>query len=278
MAITFQASESIVRSIVNQLRKQEYVHPDAVFNHRADHDLRREITYRDEDFLYMLSKTSQEEKFIDDALECLISNHVVLEKSDYNKQAFHEFRQEIKKKFKGTWTSITPVMERLMYMLTSVHRPKRMVEFGCYWGNTLAWFIGPGISKYKQFELEKVYAVDVNAEMINKAIDNFSKIEGTDCIEFLAEDARVTIDKISEPIDFLYLEAKSDESPELYLELLQKIYPKLSPGAWVIAHDIYDKVGKSDLVNYVRWVRDKSNFQESLAFDIDNYGMELSIK
>jgi hypothetical protein len=33
-----------------------------------------------------------------------------------------------------------------------------------------------------------------------------------------------------------------------------------------------------DLIDYLKWVRDTSNFQISIAFDIDNYGLELSIK
>ena len=46
----------------------------------------------------------------------------------------------------------------------------------------------------------------------------------------------------------------------------------------MIAHDIYDKDEMDALGNYLDWVRDKSYFSENIAFDIDDCGMELSIK
>jgi hypothetical protein len=68
------------------------------------------------------------------------------------------------------------------------------------------------------------------------------------------------------------------EAPPIYLELLQAVYDELPEGAWVIAHDIYDKDVISELNPYTEWVRDPSHFRMSFAFDVDHCGVELSVK
>ena len=80
------------------------------------------------------------------------------------------------------------------------------------------------------------------------------------------------------PIDYLYLEAKEEGSPPIYLELLQAVYDRLPDGAWVIAHDIFDRDVMEELKPYVEWVRDPAHFRASFAFDVDHCGAELSIK
>ena len=66
--------------------------------------------------------------------------------------------------------------------------------------------------------------------------------------------------------------------PYLYLVLLKQIYDRLPSGAWVIAHDNLDWVAQREMAPYLEFVRDKAHFTESICFDSDDCGMELSVK
>jgi predicted O-methyltransferase YrrM len=199
----------------------------------------------------------------------------------YDEHAFKALRREVKASFKGSWTSFTSTMERLVYALTSVKRPRCLVELGCFWGNTLAWFAGPCIGSRREYQAERIYGVDFDAKMLAKARENFAKLPNGEAVELIAEDARTALERIPGPIDVLYLEAK-DESPGgkpgLYLELLKQAYDKLPKGAWVLAHDVTDPDSREEVDIYLPWVHDKAHFVESICFDIDHCGLELSVK
>ena len=130
---------------------------------------------------------------------------------------------------------------------------------------------------------------------IEKARSNFAGLECGERVELIAEDARTALDRIDGPFDFVYLEAKFENRqiaaaeaegfkdplgpvPHLYLVLLKQIYARLPSGAWVIAHDNLDWVAQREMAPYLEFVRDKAHFTESICFDIDDCGMELSVK
>ena len=97
-------------------------------------------------------------------------------------------------------------------------------------------------------------------------------------VELIGEDAAIALPNIDGPIDFLYLEAKDENNNSGYLQFLRQVYDKLPKGAWVIAHDSTAYDHQVDLRPYLEWVRDTSNFSESISFDVDQFGLELSIK
>ncbi|MBU8934445.1 MAG: class I SAM-dependent methyltransferase [candidate division Zixibacteria bacterium] len=263
---------------LNKLKQDGVVHPEAQFNYEAEDGLRREVTYRDDDLQYRLGRSPAEVEVVDTALEMLISMKLVSTDAGYNKQSFDSLRFAVKKEFKGSWTSITPVMERLLYMLTAVKRPKRLVELGSFWGNTLAWFAGPCVGRNREYQAERIYGIDIDMKMTELAKENFARLEKTESVELIGEDAAVTLERIDAPIDFLYLEAKDENCNSGYLEFLQQVYDKLPEGSWVIAHDTTAYDHQDDLREYLVWVRDVRNFSESISFDVDRFGLELSIK
>ncbi len=186
-------------------------------------------------------------------------------------------------------------MERLIYMLTSVKRPAHLLELGSFWGYTLGWFAGPCIGPDRAYAAERIIGIDVDADMVKKARANFSKLESAEGVELIAEDARTALDRIEGPFDFVYLEAKyenraiaaaraaGENDPlgpvsGLYLILLKQLYDRLPEGAWVMAHDNLDWTARKELAPYLEFVRDKAHFSESVCFDIDDCGMELSIR
>ena len=278
MALTFHPPENVIKDTVERLKQNHQIHPDAVFNAAAENGLRKEVAYRDQDLTYRMGQSPLEEQIIDTALELLKSESLIDPASRYNKHAFMELRQLIKTGFEKNWTSISPVMARLIYMLTSVRKPRNLVEIGSFWGYTLAWFAGPCIGVSPAFEAHRIYGIDIDERMVQQARRNFDKIPNSSMIQHVAGDARKVLEEIPGPIDFLYIEAKLDEVKGLYLILLKQVYDKLPYGAWVIAHDNLDYSFRDEIREYLEFVRDKSHFSESICFDIDECGMELSIK
>ena len=182
-----------------------------------------------------------------------------------------------------------------MYMLTSVKKPAHLLELGCFWGYTLGWFAGPCVGPNRAFMPARVIGIDIDKDMIKKAKANFKKLENVEPVELIAEDARTALDRIDGPFDFVYIEAKFENRqiaaaeaegftdplgpvPYLYLVLLKQVYDRLPKGAWVMAHDNLDWSATKQMAPYLEFVRDKAHFSESICFDIDDCGMELSIK
>ncbi len=278
MSIVFHPPEPAIDAAVGKLKDDGLVHPDASFNEAAEGGLRKEVTYRDYQFAYRLGRTPAEVETVDAALELLRSRGLVPRSADYDRAAFERFRPIVKDGFEGTWTSLSPTMERLIYMLASVRRPCRSIELGSFWGYTLAWFAGPAVGRDRAYAADAIYGVDIDADMTERARENFGKLTNCEAVELIAEDARTAVARLDGPFDFVYIEAKSEEKEGLYLELLRIIHDKLEDGAWVMAHDCLDWTFQREIADYLAFVRSPSNFSESICFDIDHCGMELSIR
>jgi predicted O-methyltransferase YrrM len=268
----------VVDQALEKLKRDGVVHPEARLNIDAERDLRREVTYRDYDLQYRLARSPEQAAVVEAARRLLVSLNLIPPDANYDETAFDALRAQVKASFQGTWTTITPVMERLLYMLTAVRRPRWLVELGSFWGNTLAWFAGPCLGPRREYIAERVIGIDVDVAITEKARENFSRLDNAEQVELIGEDAAIALDRIDGPIDFLYLEAKDEENNSGYLEFLRQAYHKLPRGAWVIAHDTTAWDHQDDLRPYLAWVRDTRNFAESISFDVDQFGLELSVR
>jgi predicted O-methyltransferase YrrM len=266
-------------AVLSKMKASFLVHPEASFNSKAENGLRKEVTYRDLDFLDRIAGNEYEEIIVDSAMEYLKQKGFIDTIANYDKQSFSKFREYITHQFtQRSWTTITPVMERTFYMLTSVKRPKTMIEFGCFWGNTLAWFAGPCLGPNPQFKPQAIYGIDVDENAIRMARENFGNIIKPSCLEIIYEDARQTLKRFEGPFDFVYIEARVQGGEDVYLPLIEQVYDRLPKGAWVIAHDATWYRRKTAIEGYLSFVRDKHHFSESILFDIDSYGLELTIR
>jgi predicted O-methyltransferase YrrM len=283
MAIMFHPSVAAVEEALANLKKDGLVHPDAVFNSEAPDGLRSEVTYRDVYFAYRLGRTEREVEVVDEAIALLKSAGLVDGSADYDRETCSEWRDTIKPGFEGTWTSLSPTMERLLYMLTSVRRPRHLIEFGSFWGYTLAWFAGPCLGSRRANEPQRIIGIDVDADMTERARQNFAKVEHGAGVKLIAEDARTALTRLPDPFDFVYIEAKCESAGRssreecLYLTFLKQVYDRLPEGAWGAAHDNLDWSFRQEVAEYLSFVRDRSHFSESICFDIDNCGLELPV-
>ncbi len=281
MSLTFRAPQRAVDLALAKLKSDGIVHPDAAFNHDATGSLRREVAYYDRDFICRLGRTSAEAEIVDAALGMLRQHGLVADSSSYDERAFEKHRAEVKGTFVGSWTSLSPTMERLLYMLTSVRRPQHLLELGSFWGYTLAWFAGPCVGGNRAYDAERIIGIDIDKEMTEQARANFATLPHADGVQLMAGDARSVLLDMPGPFDFVYIEAKSDDpgtSDGLYLTLLDQVYDRLAPGAWVIAHDSIDWTFAAEMAEYLPYVRESGRFSESVSVEIDECGLELSVK
>lgn len=278
MALTYQCEKQAIEMAMEKLKDVGLVSRDAYFNYDAPRNLRREVSYRDFDFLSRLSGTAEVET-VGSILAWLKQEGVVPEGATYDEKAFDALRREVKETFTLPGSSITRVMERLLYMLSAVRRPRRVIGLGTYCGNALVWSAGPGCGQGKVYEVEKVYGIDVDAEATERARENFSKLAHTDSIELIAEDGLKAVDRLEGPFDYVYLDVESkDAGKGVYLALLKRLYGKVEQGGWVLAHDTTVPPFAGQLEAYLAFVRNGENFCESISFDVDPFGLELSIK
>lgn len=278
MAITFRSPPAALESALAKLKRDGVVHPDARLNPDAPGGLRREIAPLDRDLLYRAGRWGAEEETVDCALELLKEHGLVGSSAGYDKTAFERHRAVVRRDFEGTWTTLSATMQRLLYMLTSVRRPRNLLELGSFWGFTLAMFAGPCVGEHRAYAADRVIGIDPDAVMTEKARANFGKLQNTREVELLAEDARTALEHIPGTFDFVYLEAKCEAGDGLYLVLLKQLYDRLPRGAWVIAHDSIDWSFGEEMAEYLPYVRDTSRFSESVSFEVDECGLELTIK
>jgi len=278
MALIYTCESQVIEMALRKLKADGLVSGNALFNYDAPRNLRKEVAYRDFDFLSRLSRTAEVET-VRSVLAWLKQEGIVPEEATYDERAFNELRQEVKEKFTMPGSSVTPVMERLLYMLSSVRRPRRVVGIGTYYGNALVWNVGSSCGQGKVYEAEKVYGIDIDAEATERARRNFGELMYTSHIELIGEDGLKAVERLQGPFDYVYLDVHSkDLGKGLYLDLLRTLYGKVEEGGWVLAHDIVVPPFAGQLEGYLAFVRDGENFRESILFDVDAFGLELSVR
>lgn len=268
----------MVAKTLSFLRDGGLIDPHAVFTYQHDPKPRKTVTNSDYDFLHFLGRVAEEE-LVDSALAWLKGRGLVAPEASYDKERFRRLRYQVKTSFIVPGTSLSPVMERLLYALSAVKRPQKMIAIGIFCGYTLVWSAGSSCGKGKVYAADAILGIDIAQEAVELARRNFSTLESAGHIQLLAEDGLAVADRIGHDCDYLYLDADNEQLGKgLCAELLRTYYPMLKKGAWVLAHDTtYPKLRKQ-LAEYFELVSNDDLFSATCSFPIDAYGLELSVK
>lgn len=273
----FRASDKMIEDVIRQLRNQNLISEEAIFSGDFT-DGRNLVSYRDYDFLEFLGTKKYEKEVVEQALSFLSSELGILSEQSLYEEEFLTHRKEVKKNFSGSWSSITPAMERLIFNLSALRKPDVMIEVGSFWGNSMAWFCGPALIPSSRFSPIRMIGLEKDMHAHNQSLLNFNKVFENHKVELECVDGLEYLQNFNGKIDMLYLEAKPKDHEDLYIPFLEAAYPKLNSGAWVIAHDVTRFSLRQGLAKYLEKVRDKTYFQKSICFDVDNFGLELSIR
>lgn len=224
---------------------------------------------------------SDEVARVDQALAALRARGLV-PRTDYDLAAFERLRAAVREHFVFPWTSITPVMERLLYAIGATVQPKSVCCVGIFGGNTLIWNVGAGTGPGQVYEPSELVGCEIVADHVEQARDNFAKI-GAPC-DIRQEDGHVTVQSLRHAIDLLYLDANGgphhpdprQRGKRIYTTLLEAAYDYLAPGALIIAHDTVPEWFVRDAGCYFELCRDRSRFAQSVEVRIDEMGVEIT--
>ena len=258
------------------LESRGLVAPRASLDRRLGAPPRSSVLYGDYDFLYFLSRAA-EEQISDSVLADLRTHGLVGPRVSYDKHRYLELRERIKMSFVVPGTALSPAMERLLFMLASARRPRNVLGLGTFCGYTLAWTAGA--LRRTGGSSPKVRGIDLSLPMVGLARRNYRALGLPALVTLPCMDARVFAKRTRERFDYLYLDLDDPTTGKgIYLDLIEPLYEKLAPGAWVLAHDTTFPGFQKQLEGYFRFVRDPARFRASVSFPVDCYGLELSVK
>ena len=112
-----------------------------------------------------------------------------------------------------------------LQMISKMIRPASILEIGTFTGYSaicLAQGLQPG---------GKLITMDCNPEMEDFASPYFEEAGLKDKIEMIIGDATEIIEKLDGPFDLVFIDADKEN----YLEYFKMIFPKVSPGGYILA-------------------------------------------
>ena len=165
-----------------------------------------------------------------------------------------------------TFMAVAPEVGRLLYLLVRTHKPSRIVEFGTSFGISAIHLA----AALRDNGSGRILTTEQSSEKVLRAAQHFEQACLSDLIELRQGDAFTTLAGV-EKIDMLVL----DGWKPLYLPLLQKLEPVLSPRCLVVADDVISLAAKCR--PYLDYVRDRANGYISCEIPLDD-GVELSFR
>lgn len=162
--------------------------------------------------------------------------------------------------------AVGPATGQLMSLLVKEAKARTIVEIGTSYGYSTLWLADAARSTGG-----RVVTLDLDPEKQNYARSQLQKAGLQDFVDFKAGDARESLRLLDTPVDFVLLDLWKD----LYVPCFDLFYPKLTPGALVVADNmLYPPSSNTHAVTYRKHVRSKADMQ-SLLLPVGS-GLELS--
>lgn len=214
---------------------------------------------------------------VDGALKLLVEAGA-LPHTDYDHAKLLAHRRAVAELFEIPWTAITPRMQRFLYAVNAIHKPRNMIAAGIFCGNTFISNAGAAVGPGACYQAENLIGVEIKPEEAERAERNVRKIDPTGVARIAAADAVDFVGEFGDTIDLLYLDADGDErrGKGIYLDILEACYEKLPEGAIVLAHNSVNAAER--LSRYLDFVRNSGKFSSSVNIVFDCEGLEVSVK
>ncbi len=232
----------------------------------------------------------EEEKKVEIVLSEL-KNYGMIPHTEYNYEKFLHYRNLVHDNFFVYWTAINPPMERLLYALSEILKPKNILGLGIFTGNPVAWSLGPAIEQ--EYEIEKLAAVEIDENHARLCDENFKEITTRNdkdgftniTVSIHARDGFEVLKEYSEEsIDLLYLDANGFDpatkknSKNINTTFLKRGYSKIKPGGYAMCHNAYQKSFRKKASGYLDFTDNEEYFEKTATCAIDEMGLEVSKK
>ena len=161
---------------------------------------------------------------------------------------------------------VGPEAGRLINILAKGNEAKSILELGTSYGYSTVW-----LAEAARENGGKVTSLDLVSDKQVYAKGMLSKCGLSDYAEFISGDATDILKRLSGPFDFVLVDLWKD----LYVACFDLLYPKLAPGALLVADNMLQPVAAREDANaYRRRVRSSKNM-ESILLTVGQ-GLEVS--
>jgi predicted O-methyltransferase YrrM len=224
-----------------------------------------------------LEPPEREEAVVDAALSALEAAGI-LPGTDYDRARFLAHRRAVAELFEIPWTAITPRIQRLLYAISAVVRPRVMIAAGVFCGNTFISNAGSAVGPGACYSAARLIGLEIVPAEAERAERNVRRIDPTGVARVVAAEAVEFVRHFDEPIDLLYLDADGagGRGKGVYLDILEAAWQKLPEGAVLVAHNSVNNA--ENLRHYLVFVRDPKHMRASVNVAIDGEGVEVSVK
>ena len=158
-------------------------------------------------------------------------------------EGFDEYRKHVHANYDHDefLTSISPEDERLLYAMAALRRPKRVFVAGSYYGYFTVWAMKAVSEQGGMCVLS-----DVDEEVCELARKNFGSLGFGAYADIRCEDAESLLQRRTQPIDLLVLDATGDHSDSrlayrgkrIYGALLKDAEHLLAKGSMIVIHNM----------------------------------------
>ena len=162
--------------------------------------------------------------------------------------------------------AVGPATGRLMNLLVKQAKSQVILEIGTSYGYSTLW-----LSEAARSTGGRVITLELQPEKQGYARDRMALAGLEDVIEFKLGDALESLAKLDTNVDFVLLDLWKD----LYVPCFDLFYPKLNPGALVVADNmLFPESAREHASTYRRHVRSHADMQ-SILLPVGS-GLEVS--
>jgi len=209
----------------------------------------------------------------------LLAQAGILPHANYDHDKLLAHRAAVAAQFEIPWTAISHRMQRLMYAINAIRRPRVMVAVGIFCGNTFISNAGAAIGPGACYRAERLVGLEIRpaeAERARRNVEKFRNNGAAFPAEILGQDALPWLRAFDGVIGLLYLDADgpAGKGKSIYFELLMAGQHALRPGSLVLAHNSVNSA--HSMADYLAAVRDPACFRQSINMIVDDQGLEVS--
>jgi predicted O-methyltransferase YrrM len=152
--------------------------------------------------------------------------------------------------------AVGPATGRFMNLLAREAKSRIILEIGTSYGYSTVW-----LAEAARATGGKVITLELHAYKQDYARDQLSKAGLADFVEFRTGDAKDLLAALESSVDFVLL----DLWKNLYIPCFDLFYPKLNPGAVVVADNmLYPESAQTHAAAYRKHVRAAADIQSML--------------
>lgn len=192
--------------------------------------------------------------------------------ANVNWNNFIDYSDKIHTRFEIPFTTITPVMRRMLYAIGICCRPMHVIGLGTFTGYSITWLLASGFTKALT-----CVDPDYDAQLIAKK--NFHQSDQEFAYHYLVSDEEAAFSSLVDgknEYDLIYLDIDDRvKGKSGYADALKRYTNLLRPGGWVIAHDTTAQKFKADLVDFHQELNNKICFCAALTLPLDTCGISI---